>query len=278
MMKAILKQLLTVFMLFTTLGCDEEKQTPADFFDNDGFSIVLSADKALGHGQYVIKSESGNEVNVKVTIESPAAISNLIIRKTKNLAPDPSFGTNGELTVSTAGQLFSYDFVYHTLSTDVDQLIGFSFEAVNGSGAREVSDLNMQVTLSPRDNIPYRKWNLASILHVNEKNAEVINDCEKDNAILFNQDGSLVYLYGEDTATGDCQFDGFNIYDSWEISEDLTEFTITYHGLFNPATTKEVYKVKLLTTDELQLELTVDLTVLGLGIETFLYTYKAGPR
>lgn len=271
-------RLIVAMLLTIVMGCDEEKQTPADFYDNDGFKIELNADKALGHGQYTLKRESGQKVVVKVNIESPTALSGLKIRKTINLIPDTSFGTNGEMTVTTSGNSFTYDFNYNTLSSDVDQLVGFVFEAVNGSGMKEVSDLNMQVTLSPRDNIPLKKWNLTSILHVNEKNKEVINDCEKDNAILFNKDGSMVYIYGKDTATGSCQFDGFNVYDKWELSEDQKTFKIIYHGLFNPASTVDSYIVRSLTTDELKLELTVDLTALGLGVETFLYIYKSGPK
>ncbi len=271
-------RLATVILLTITLGCDEEKQGPSDFFDNDGFKIEIAADKALGHGQYVLKKESGQKVNVKVNVESPTGLTTLKVRKTKNLIPDATFGTNGEMTVSISGNSFSYDFTYNTLSSDVNQLIGFAFEAVNASGAREVSDLNMQVTLSPRDNIPTKKWNLTSILQLTDKNKEVINDCEKDNSILFNQDGSLQFLYGTDTAVGSCQFDGFNVYDKWVLSEDQKTFTITYHGLFNPAATVDTYAVRSLTNDELKLELTVDLSVFGLGIETFLYTYKAGPK
>lgn len=273
-----LSRLIAVLIMLVVMGCDEEKQGPEDFFDNDGFKIELEADKALGHGQYVLKSESGQEIALKVNVESPAALTSFKIKKTKNLSPDPTFGTNGEMTVNASGGTFTYDFTYNTLSSDVDQLVGFSFEAVNASGAKEVSDLNMQVTLSPRDNIPQRKWNLTSILQLTDGNKEVINDCEKDNAILFNQDGTLTYLYGTDTATGSCQFDGFNLYDKWNLSEDQKTFTISYQGLFNPATTIDTYQVRLLTTDELKLELTVDLTVLGLGVETFLYTYKAGPK
>lgn len=273
-----ISRLIAVLLLSAFMGCDEEKQGPDDFFDNDGFKVELAADKALGHGQYVLKSESGQKITVKVNVESPSGLTGFKIRKTKNLTPDLTFGTNGEMTINASGSSFSYDFTYNTLSSDVDQLVGFSFEALNASGAKEVSDLNMQVTLSPRDNIPTKKWSLTSILQVSDKNKEVINDCEKDNAILFNQNGTMVYLYGKDTATGSCQFDGFNLYDKWSLSEDQKTFTISYQGLFNPATTVDTYKVRSLTTDELKLELTVDLTVLGLGIETFLYTYKAGPK
>lgn len=280
-----MKKLQTYFLRSFTLGivlalssCDEEKQTPDDFFDTDGFKIELAADRALGHGQYVTKKESGSEFSVKVDVVSPTSVKDLKITKTLNLQPDKSFGTNGELIVPVNGSTFSYDFKYKALSSDVDQLVGFSFEASNSSGAKEVSDLNVQVTLSPKDNIPRRKWNLVSILHVNEKNAEVINDCEKDNSILFNADGTMQYLYGKDTGAGNCGFDGFNIYDKWVLSDDLKTLSIIYHGLFNPAVTTDVYKVRSLTTEEMKLELTVDLTALGLGVETFLYVYKAGPK
>lgn len=280
MMKLTIKYLFMAAVILMG-ACENEYQTPQNYFDNynrDDFSIQLDAGRALGVGQYEIKAETGQKLPVKVTITSSSALTDFKVSKTKNLAVDNSFGNNGTLNIPVSGNTFSYDMVYTAIGSDVDELIGLTFEATNASGQKEIADLTLKITLSPRDNIPRRRWNLVSILHVNQGNAEVINDCEKDNAILFNADGTLEYLYGGDTGAGACGFDGFNIYDSWVLSEDGKTFSINYHGLFDPAPKTDIYRVVSLTTEEIKLELEVDLTVLGLGVEKFLYTYSAGGR
>lgn len=271
---------LILFPLFIYIGCDEpDEQGPEDFFDNDSFTVKLAADRNIGEGQYIRKAESGDEVDVAVTLQSASSLSELEITKTLNLEVDSTFGTNGTMTVDASGTSFEYNFHYVTDTTDVDQLVGFTFEATNAVGETEVSDLTVEVTLSPRDNLPRRRWALTSILHVNNDNEEVINECEKDNSMLLNADSTIVLDYGEDTAVGACAFDGFNIYTKWYLTEDEQQFVREYYGIFSPnVTVVETFEVKILTVEELGLELTVDLTALGLGIETFLYIYKAVPR
>lgn len=279
-MKITVKYLL-IALAFGTGSCEQKYQSPEDYYANynhDDFHIQLEAGKSLGTGQYQMKGETGQELPVKLKISSSSPITDFRITKTKNRVVDPSFGNNGMMTIPVSGNTFSYDLIYKAVSSDVDELIGLTFEAVNASGQKEVSDLTLKITLSPRDNLPRRSWNLVSILHLNEGNAEVIKDCEKDNGILFNANGTLSYFYGQDTGAGDCIFDGFNVYDRWTLSEDGKTFSIHYHGIFDPTPKTDVYKVVSLTTEEIKLEQEVDLTVLGLGVERFLYTYSAGVR
>lgn len=274
-----LKYSLVLFPMILFMGCEPDEQTPADYYDNSDFTVKLSADRSVGKGQYIRKVESGNEVNVVVSVQSASALSALKITKTVNLAVDPTYGNDGSLVVDASGTSFEYEFSYLPDTNDIDQLIGFAFEATNAVGESKVSDLTLAVTMSPRDNLPRRRWMLTSILHVNENNVEVINECELDNSILLNADSTMVMDYGDDTAAGDCAFDGFNVYEKWYLTEDEAQFVWEYSGLFDPGNiTTEEYVVKVLTTEELRLELTVDLTELGLGVETFLYIYKATPR
>lgn len=269
--------LMAVVLAF--VGCEPDEQGPADYYDNDGFDVALSAERSLGEGQYSVKAESGDSVKVGIVLESTAPLTTLRITKTVNLALDTSFGTNGIKEVDISGTRFEYNFSYHTDTADIDQLVGFTFEATNAAGEVEVSDLNLVVTLSPRDNLPMRRWALTSILHVNEDNQEVIKECEKDNSLLLNADSTMVMDYGADTGSPGCDFDGFNVYTKWYLSEDEKAFTWEYYGIFSPATTViESFEVQTLTTEVLAYEQTVDLTALGLGIETFLYIYEATPR
>src|SRR5690554_5014690 len=170
-----LKYSLVLFPMIIFMGCEPDEQSPADYYDTGDLTVKLSADKSVGKGQYIRKVESGNEVNVVVSVQSASALSALKITKTVNLAVDPTFGNDGSLVVDASGTSFEYEFNYLPDTNDVDQLVGFAFEATNAAGESKVSDLTLAVTMSPRDNLSRRRWMLTSILHVNENNVEVIN-------------------------------------------------------------------------------------------------------
>ena len=117
------------------------------------------------------------------------------------------------------------------------------------------------------------------MLFRSENNAEVINDCEKDNSFLFNSDGTMSIDYGAITGTGNCGFDGLTPYANWYITEDEEFFVMEKYNVFTPNIIEEErYRLETLRVDQLQLALEVDLTVFGLGIETFLYTFEPEPR
>lgn len=271
--------ILSILLLFMVTACEQAPQAPGYKPDDDGFRVHLSAEKIPGQGQYKLKIQTGDTIDVAVNIQSPAELKKLTITKKINLEVDTDYGQGGAKTIDIDGKTLEYQFIYVPDTDDVNQLVGFTFKATNMSGKTEVSDLTLEVNLSPRDNIPLVRWGLASILHVNEGNKEVIKKCEKDNSYLFNADSTVVKDYGKLTAKGGCKFDGLKVYDKWWLTPDEEHFVIVYHALFNPSdVTKQVYEVKTLTTEELGLQLTVDLSALGLGIETFLYTYKAKPK
>lgn len=262
-------------LLVVTAGCEPTPQSPDDYYNDDNFTVKLSADKAPGHGQYEYRAESSDAVNIDVEVVSPSPLVELRITKTKNVEVDSSFGTSGAMTVDVSESSFTYQFNYVPDTTDIDALVGFSFEAVNVDGESETSDLTLSVTLSPRDNMTRVRWELTSIRHVNKGNEEVIEDCNDGYALLLNADSTMTKSYGEEA----CGLDGLNEYDKWYFTEDEQQLVMESHNVFAPDTPViETFKVKTLTTEELGLELTVDLTELGEGIETFLYTYEATLR
>lgn len=260
----------SILFVIIAVSC-EDSYTP----DASDPALPLSADtyiKAPGRGQYKLAALTGQEVNVKANVEG---INSLTITKTINLETDASYGSGGVLQTNTSGN--EYLFTYVPTEADLDQLVGFTFRGHKSDGTEIVSDLTLVITLSPRDNLPKRKWAFKSKIYVDNDNAEDIKECEKDNYIYFNEDGTVTNDYGTDTGAGDCGFDGFNVYDSWELSEDEKTFTMVYHNLFNPAQiTTDVYRVNVLTTDRLELEIDIDLSWLGLSTEeTFIYKYSA---
>lgn len=265
------------------IGCDTDvSQGPEDYFDQGNFSVVLDAQKIHGNGQYRKVVESNETLVIKVQVESPENLERMEITKTVNLEVDSSFENQGVLEVAASGKSFNYIFTYEPSVADVDQLIGFSFRAINTSGNSHTSDLTASVTLSPIDNLVTKRWRWSSIRHVNSKNQpneEVIADCEKDNSFLFNADDTMSIEFGSNTGTGSCGFDGFFVYTRWYISEDEEFFVMEKYNIFNPSVIEvESYRLVTLTVDKLQLELTVDLSVFGLGLEVYLYTFEPEPR
>jgi hypothetical protein len=277
-----LRYILIAFTGAFLLGaCEDENGT-----DADDLAVPLSVTganiKAPGRGQYRLQAKlvEGN-VTIKTDLSSFASVSSLTISKTINRAPDTSFGTNGVLTVSP-GAVSSYDFNYQLQDMDVDQLVGLTFRVETGSGEVVESDLTLNVTLTPRENLSRRKWLWTDKIWVDGGNLRDFKDCENDNYYLFNADGTMSLNFGTKTAVGGsgCDYDGLNVYDSWSLSDDEKEFTITYHFFLTPDNpTTETYRVKTLTTEKLELEIEYDLTGFGLGPEeTYMFQFTALPK
>ncbi len=244
--------------------------------------ITLSAEKLAGQGQYAASHEysrNGAPLSINVSISSPSDIQSFTISKTLNLTADATYAQNGTLTVDP-GSLSSgqYTFTYAPTSTDANQLIGFRFTVVSKSGAKSESDLTLSVNLSPAANLPFRKWQLKTIIHVNGEtpNEDVTLDCNKDNFYTFNEDGTCVL----DNGALSCDiFEPFDTPQTWSLTNDNKTLTIMRLNGFTNEIIPQVFEVKELTLTTLKLELLVDLSGFGgKADERFLYTYAAGPR
>ncbi len=269
-MKNYRRYIYCLLFVVVAISCDDNYESDAD---DPALQLTSNVDiKAPGRGQYSMHAFTGEDVKIKAAL--PEGISSLTITKRVNLENDATFGTGGVLSASPSAS--EYEFIYTPVEADIDQLVGFTFSGKNSDGSEISSDLKLIVTLSPRDNIPKRKWLFKSKIWVDLGDVQDIKECEKDNYWYFNEDGSVEIDYGANTAAGDCAFDGFNEYDSWELSEDETTFTLVYHNIFSGAVTTEVYSVKTLTVDKLELQIDFDLSIFGFGTEeTFIYEYDA---
>jgi hypothetical protein len=275
-----LRYILVAFMGAVLLGaCEDENGTDADDLAVP-LSVAGTSIKAPGRGQYrVQKKLVEGSVTITADLSSFSSISSFTISKTINREPDMSFGTNGVLTINP-GAGSSYDFNYQLQDKDVDQLVGLTFGVVTANGETVVSDLTLNVTLTPRENLSRRKWLWTNKIWVDGGNTPDFKDCENDNYYLFNSDGTMSLNFGAKTGSAGCDFDGFNVYDTWSLSDDEKVFTMTYHSIFSPDTpTTETYRVKTLATDKLELEIDYDLTFFGLGPEeTYLFVFSALPK
>lgn len=258
-------------------SCEDDTESNAD-----DLSLPLSVAggsniKAPGNGQYRLNTLSAENVAVTAAIAS-AEVRSFTITKKVNLVADPTFGQNGVLTVNPSSFSAEYVFNYLAPTSDIDKLVGFTFHVEKTDGSILESDLTLVVTLSPRDNIPTKRWNLKSKIWVDGGNLEDLKDCEKDNYYLFNADMTATQKYGANACTTGC--DGCWQESTWELSEDEKTFTIKLYNLFAPDQTRtDVYRVKTLTTERLEIEIDYDLSVFGLSTEeTFLFKLEAAPK
>lgn len=268
--------LLVLVVAMGIIACDDsDYQSDAA---NPGLPLTVAdtSVQAPGYAQYKLRALSGTEVTIGVDLSALSTVSSLTVTKTVNAAPDASFGTNGTQDLSVNNGASSFNFTYTTLVSDVDQLIGLTFKATDQNGTSISSDLTLIVEVSPRDNIPTKKWAWTDKVWVDGGNAPDLKDCEKDNFFYFNADSTITVDYGANTAAGDCAFDGFTVYDKWYLTEDEQFFVIESHGLFDPTPVVETYRVEKLTTEVMQLSIDLDLSFFGLSAEeTFMYEYSA---
>lgn len=267
---------LSVLMLgFVLAACDDSDYESDAGLPGLPLTVADTSVQAPGYGQYKLRTLSGVDVEIGVDLSVLASVSSLTVTKTINAEVDETFGTGGTMSLS-AGGAGDYDFTYTTLVTDVDQLVGLTFTATDGNGNEVSSDLTLIVTVSPRDNIPRKKWAWTSRIWVDGGNLEDLKECERDNFFYFNADSTITVDYGANTAAGDCLFDGFTVYDKWYLTEDEQQFVIESHGLFDPTPKIEVYQVEMFDTEVIKMSIDIDLSLFGLSTEeTFLYEYSA---
>ncbi|MBT1690242.1 lipocalin-like domain-containing protein [Dawidia soli] len=261
-----------------TLSCEDDYESNSD---KPGLELTIPGQniKIAGYGQYRTQVREGSEA--VVTVMLPPDVRALTITKSVNLTVDGGYGIDGMLAVDAAALSpgGEYTFRYVGREEDIDQLIGFAFRAETASGDVVNSDLTLAVAAAPRINLSRRKWMFTSKIWVNKGNKEDIRECEKDNYYLFHADGLMDSFYGTSHAGG-CELEEFNDYDTWALSEDETTFEMKYHSIFSPDVfTTDVFNVKTLTVDKLELEIHIDLSWAGeTNDEVFIYKYVAAPK
>ncbi len=238
-----------------------------DSVDTSLPTMKLTPDNVMG--------KTAQQVDVTLTIYAPNGIKSLEISKTINLVS--SGGVTNGTPVSTGDNTYTFVYSYTYQPDDVTKLVGINFRLVDNKGNAVEKDLTVDTEASGAQKIYTHPWKLTSKLwETRNPIEENLKDCGKDDVYTFNSDSTLSINYGMNTGTGDCVFDGFNIFDKWSLSDDEKVFTRVYHSVFDPTKiTVEIFQVKSLTKDKLVMELSVDLSAFGLSAnELFLYTFE----
>jgi hypothetical protein len=255
---------LLCFLLATLLGCDKDSTNP------NMPLLKLTPDNVTG--------KSGRDIEATLSITAPNGAKDVVIYKTINLKRDDSYGTVTATPIDLGNNHYEYKFNYQLAPEEVDSLVGFNFRFTDAQGLAAEKDLTVNTTTSGQQIIYSRKWKLISRMWTSvSPNQEDIKDCDKDNVFEWKRDSTYTVNFGANP----CTFDGFNVFDTWELSEDEKIFKQTYHSLFDPAqVTVEEYRVKTLTRDKLVMEIFVDLSVFGppyTDKEVFVYTFEPAP-
>lgn len=252
-----------------------------------GISTLTSCEKDKGDpNQPVLRltpekvtGKSGRTVEATLFIQAPNGPGKITMYKTVNLQRDNSFGGTGTITAqpqNTGDDTYVYTFTYQLQDDEVDQLVGINFRFEDSKGLAEEKDLTVSTTTSGQQIIYGRRWMLKSRLWTSVSPAvEDMQDCEKDNVFIWRSDSTYTVNFG----TAACTFDGFNVFDRWELSEDEKTLTQEYYSLFDPSNrTVETYKVRSLSSERMVLEQLIDLTIFGLtDKEVFVSTYEPAP-
>jgi len=255
--------LIALFVSVLGTGCNKDD-------DNDPNAPVLRLTPEQ------VTAKSGRTVEAILYITAPNGVKSLTMYKTINLQRDNTFGGTGTMTVmpaSTGDNTYEYHFSYQLEGDEVDKLVGINFRLEDNQGKAAEKDLTLNTITSGQQTIYSRKWKLVSRIWTSvDPDVEDKKACENDNVFTWNADST----YNVDFGTAACDFDGFNVFDRWILSEDEKTFTQIYHSVFDPsAITTETYTVKTLTRDRLVLVQLIDLTVFGLtDKEVFESTFE----
>lgn len=254
---------LLLFLLVVILaGCKKDSADP------NTPTLKLTPDKVSG--------KSGRDVEATLSIIAPNGAKDVAIYKTINLKKDVNYGTVTAIPTDLGNNMFEYKFTYQLAPEEVDSLVGFNFRFTDNKGIAAEKDLTVNTVASGQQIIFSRSWKLISRMWTSvDPDQEDIKDCDKDNVFTWNRDSTYSVNFGSNA----CTFDGFNVFDTWSLSEDEKTFTQIYHSLFDPASiTTEEYTVTTLTRDRLVMQMYVDLSVFGLSDkEVFVYTYEPAP-
>ncbi|MDF2382709.1 hypothetical protein JMG10_14605 [Nostoc ellipsosporum NOK] len=226
-----------------------------------------------------VTGKSGRTIEAKLSIYAPNGAGKVKMYKTINLQRDNSFGNAGILEVTPVNlgeNNYEYVFSYQLAADEVDKLVGINFRFEDSKGIGAEKDLTINTTTSGQQIMYSRRWKLISRMWTSVTPAvEDMKDCERDNTYIWKADSTYNVLFG----TNPCTFDGFNVFDKWELSEDEKTLKQEYHSLFDPSNrTVETYTVLTLTRDKIVLQQLIDLTVFGLtDKEVFISTFEPIP-
>ena len=163
-----------------------------------------------------------DQVTVNVTGDLDGDFKVLRISKFIGTDPDPSFGTNGVMEV-TSGVPYTFNY---TLGVDgLTEPIRINFEVEDVNGLTDDADLVIVTEASNEQLLTSFDWVWASQEFEGE---QTLRECEADNVWSFEDNGDVSLDYGALTGSGggSCDFDGSLIHTGWRMNEPMDSIYI----------------------------------------------------
>ena len=205
---AALSMLVIASFIFIT-SCSEDDPVPP-------VSPVISIDPATFTGA------PGETVNATVTGTLDGAFVGMTITKYNGTSIDTDYGTDGSMEVSTP---LPYSFSFTLGAEGLDgTAVRFQFVVTDANELTDETNLIITTEATRTQLLTFFNWRYASLLwqETPPDFVEGINECEEDNILTFNTDGTMAYDFGAKTFPeydqGSCSGDGQLIWSTWAFN------------------------------------------------------------
>ena len=189
--------------------------------------------------------------------------------------------TRGGLVVSTEtleDSLLTETIVYHDLVEfeDTKSTLVYQFKVYSENSGKVADQMDLVITIeqSPELILLEYDWQLTSAV-IESSGDDDIRDFQKDNLLRFYAD----HNYEEDYGNIVGGFDGYNQTCGWDYDANAGGDTLRYSWYtMSPNLDGRDCRVLELSRNSMVLKYTVDLTVWGLGVETYTESYVPFPQ
>lgn len=212
---AALSMLVIASLIFIS-SCKEDDPIPP-------VAPVISIDPATFTGA------PGETVNATVTGELDGAFVGMTITKYNGTDIDTDYGTDGSMEVSTP---LPYSFSFTLGPEGLDgTAVRFAFVVTDANELTDETNLIITTEATNTQLLTFFNWQFNSLLWQDTPDtwAEGIEDCERDNILTFNADGTMSYDYGalvgpdncgDGGCGGSCSGDGQLDWVGWDFNDD----------------------------------------------------------
>ncbi|MFY0628470.1 MAG: hypothetical protein JXR07_19390 [Reichenbachiella sp.] len=164
----------------------------------------------------------GETVEATVSGSLDGDLVSLTITKYNGTTIDTSYGTDGSMIVTSP---LPYDFSFTLGAEGLDgTAVRFGFVVVDENELTDETNLIITTTATRTQLLTFFNWRYASLLWQENPPdfVEGINECEEDNILTFNADGTMEYDFGAKTRPefeqGSCAGDGDLIWSTWAFN------------------------------------------------------------
>jgi hypothetical protein len=216
--KKLLLPVLSLFVIAALIfvaSCSEDEEPAV------APSVSVSPDAYTG--------APGETVNATVTGDLDGAFVSMTITKYNGTSIDTDWETNGSMEVTSG---LPYNFSYILGPEGLDGTAGrFGFVVTDDNQLTGQTNLIITTEATRTQLLTFFDWQYHSLLWQDTPDtwAEGIADCEKDNILTFNADGTMDYDYGalvgpdncgEGGCEGSCSGDGVLNWVGWSFNDD----------------------------------------------------------